>query len=80
VCSLPPSHRCVLIAWREAERTSIWLTNKEGFYVQIASWKENEHWLWDHKNRCWYDTMCQNVGHGNSKDCKEVNDYIKVLK
>jgi len=22
----------------------------------------------------------KNVGHGNSKDCKEVNDYIKVLK
>lgn len=26
-------------------------------------------------------TFCaRNVGHGTSKDCKEVNDYIKALR
>ncbi len=38
VCSSPPSYRHVLIAWREAKRASILLTNKEDFYVQIASY------------------------------------------
>ncbi len=26
-------------------------------------------------------TLCaKNVGHSNTKDCKEINDYIKALK